>query len=325
LSKPSVFITRAQNEPAATVLEKEFTVEIWPLNSPPPRHVMETAVQSHSALLTEAGDRIDAALIGKAKGLKVIANKAIGTDNVDIAAASRNGIRVSNTPGLLEETCADMAFALMLNVSCKVSFADRMVRAGLWTSFDITPYLGVDVHHKTIGIVGMGGIAKGVARRARGFSMQVLYWSRTRRPEAERELGLEWTPTLDSLLECSDFVSLHVPLTAETRGLIGLPQFERMRSTAVLVNTARGAVVDHAALYSALSARMIAGAGIDVVDPEPLPKDSPLLELPNIVITPHIGTASRATFETMIMLAAANISAALSGKPMPSCVNPEAR
>ena len=254
----------------------------------------------------------------------MIANKAVGTDNLNIPAATQKGILLSNTPGLLEETCADMAFALMLNVARKVSFADRMVRAGMWKSFDLTPYIGLDVHHKTLGIVGMGGIGQGVAKRARGFDMNVIYWARSRRPDAEKRLGLEWTPDLGSLLDRSDFVSLHVPLSDATRGLIGKNQFARMKRTAILINTARGAVVDPAALFVALSTGMIAGAGIDVTSPEPLPTDDPLIGLPNIVITPHIGTASRATFEAMVMLAVQNITAALTGKLMPSCVNPEA-
>ena len=186
------------------------------------------------------------------------------------------------------------------------------------------PYLGVDVHGATLGIVGLGRIGLAVARRARGFDMRVLYHSRSRKPQHEERYGVEWRPDLLSLLRESDFVSIHVPLTEETRGLISVRELSEMKAGAILINTARGPIVDPKALYSALSAGSIAGAALDVTDPEPIPPDDPLLSLPNVVFTPHISSATSATFRKMGLLAARNIIAALTGEPMPSCVNPEA-
>jgi glyoxylate reductase len=276
------------------------------------------------AFLPEGIDTINAEVLDRARRLKIIADRAVGTDNVDINAATRNGIVVTNTPGILQDACADMTFALLLSFARQVTRSDRAIRAGKWTVFDQTPYLGLDAYNKTLGIFGFGGIGQKVARRAAGFDMRVIYYSRTRRPEAERELGAEWAGDLETLLRESDYLSLHCPLTDETRGLMGEAEFALMKPSAVLVNMARGPVVQQTALYEALAGNVIAGAAIDVCDPEPMPVDDPLLTLDNLVITPHIGSASAATFTAMGMMAARSIVAALSGEPVKNMVNPEA-
>jgi glyoxylate reductase len=267
---------------------------------------------------------IDSEVLDSALRLKVIGNRAVGTDNVDIPAATRNGVLLTNTPGILQDACADMTFALLLSFARQVTRSDRAIRAGKWTVFDQTPYLGLDAYNKTLGIFGFGGIGQKVAKRAAGFDMRVIYYSRTRRPEAERELGAEWAGDLETLLRESDYLCLHCPLTDETRGLMGEAEFALMKPSAVLVNMARGPVVQQKALYEALAANVIAGAAIDVCDPEPMPLDDPLLTLDNLVITPHIGSASAATFTAMGMMAARSIVAALSGEPVENMVNPEA-
>jgi glyoxylate reductase len=216
---------------------------------------------------------------------------AVGYDNIDVAAATERGILVTNTPGVLTETTADLAFALILGFARRLVEGERVVREGRWPLWRPTFFLGRDVHGATLGIVGLGAIGLAVARRARGFGMKVLYASRTRKPDAERELGLEWR-SLEELLEQSDYVSLHIALTPETRGIIGREQFARMQPTAVLVNTARGGVVDQDALVEALQERRIGGAALDVFAVEPIAPDDPLLALDNVLVAPHIGSAT---------------------------------
>ena len=226
-------------------------------------------------------------MLANASRLKVIGNRAVGTDNVDIPAATRNGILLTNTPGILQDACADMTFALLLSAARQVTRSDRAIRAGEWTVFDQTPYLGLDAYNKTLGIFGFGGIGQKVAKRAAGFDMRVIYYSRTRRPDAEARTWVQnGQGDLETLLRESDYLSLHCPLTDETRGLMGEAEFAMMKPSAVLVNMARGPVVQQKALYEALAADVIAGAAIDVSDPEPIPFDDPLLTLDNLVITP---------------------------------------
>ena len=217
-----------------------------------------------------------------------------------------------------------MTFALILAIARRVPFGDREIRAGKWVYFDQTPYLGTNVFGKTLGIVGLGGIGTQVARRASGFDMRVIYHSRTRKQELEKQLGVEWVPNVQAVLKESDFVSLHMPLTPDTQGMIGKAELEQMKPDAFLINTTRGKTVDPKALYDALVAAEIAGAALDVTDPEPIPADDPLLTLPNVIITPHVASSSKETFRAMARMAVDNIVAALSGQPMPSCLNPEA-
>jgi glyoxylate reductase len=272
-------------------------------------------------IVSQLTDRFDAAQIERLDGsIRVIANVAVGYDNVDLDAATRRGILVTNTPDVLTDTTADLAFALLLAAARRIVEGHHFVHSGQWRRWAIDLMAGYDVHHKTLGVVGMGRIGQAVARRAGGFSMRILYHDARRAPEAvERELGLEFVP-LERLLGESDFVSLHVPLSDATRHLIGAAGLSRMKPTAILVNTSRGPVVDEAALAAALAEGRIGGAGLDVFEHEPQvhPK---LLELANVVVAPHIGSATLETRRRMSMLAAENCVAALEGGRPPNLVN----
>jgi lactate dehydrogenase-like 2-hydroxyacid dehydrogenase len=252
--------------------------------------------------------------------VRVISNVAVGFDNIDLAAATRCGILVTNTPGVLTETTADLAFTLLMAAARRIVEAHKFVHSGRWKRWTIDLLAGQDIHHQTLGIFGMGRIGQAMARRARGFSMRVLYHDSVRAAQAlEGELGLEFV-SAEQLLREADFVSLHVPLTAETRGLIGKRELEMMKPTAILINTARGPVVDEAALAEALRDERIAGAGLDVFEREP--QVCPLLlELDNVVLAPHIASASVATRQRMSVMAAENVIAALAGERPPNLVN----
>lgn len=298
-----VFVTRELPGTAVGRLRAEHEVEVWPGADPPPRDELARGCAEADALLCLLTDPVGGELMD---GLKAIANYAVGTDNIDLQAATARGIPVGNTPDVLTETTADLAFALMLAAARRITEADAYVRAGRWGEWSPDVLLGHDVHGATLGIVGYGRIGKAVAKRARGFDMEVIH-------------GIP----LDELLERSDFVSLHAPLTETTRGMIGAEQLARMKPTAILVNTARGPLVDTGALAEALGSGRIAGAALDVTDPEPLPKDHPLLQAPNLVVAPHIGSASHRTREAMADMAVDNLLAALQGERMPHCANPE--
>ena len=323
MAKDRVYVTRGRVPDAIELLRTHFDVEVWPEPSAPPRDVVTRKAAECQAILTEIDDTMDAGVM-EGSALKIVSNRAIGLDNIDVQTATRLGILVGNTPGVLHESCADFTFALVLGVARRVPYSYERVRAREWKIFDQTPYIGVDVYGKTLGLVGFGQIAQAVARRASGFDMTVLYHSRTRRPELEGKLGVRWVPDLPSLLRESDFVSVHVPLGDETRHIIGEPELGAMKRSAILINTSRGGTVDPDALRQALSDGAIAGAALDVTDPEPIPADDPLLSMDNVVVTPHIASASSATFRAMGLMAAENIIAALNGTPMPSCVNPDA-
>ncbi|CAI8008501.1 Glyoxylate reductase [Geodia barretti] len=268
-------------------------------------------------------DRVDGPLLDAAPRLKVISQLAVGLDNVDVAEATRRGIPVGYTPGVLAKATADVAFALLMSAARRISESERWVRDGQWTlAFHPLRWLGVDVHEKTLGIIGMGQIGLEMARRGRGFDMNIIYHSRSRRPDLEAEYGLVYVD-LPTLLAESDFVSLHMPLTPETRHYIGEAELRQMKPTAILVNAARGPVVDSRALYTALKEGWIYAAGLDVTDPEPIPAADPLLTLENVVIAPHVGSASLASRGAMCMLAARNLIAGLEGNPLVRCANPE--
>jgi glyoxylate reductase len=325
ISDKKVFVTREHIIPdAITHLKQFFNVEVWEERSAPPRDVMLQKARESDAMITEITDQVDKELLGQAPRLKVVANRAVGMDNIDIGEATKHGVFVSNTPGVLHESCADFTFGLMLSVARNITFGDRQIHAGEWKVFDQIPYLGTDVHGATLGIIGLGLIGTAVARRAKAFDMKVLYFSRNRKPDVEDQLSVEWRPDMDSVLRESDFVSLHVPLTPETAQIIGKRELDMMQTHAFLINTTRGPTVDPVALYEAVKSGSIAGAALDVTDPEPIPFDDPLLTLPNVVLSPHISSASSATVKKMGMLTAENIIGALSGTPMPSCLNPEA-
>ena len=317
----SVFVTRAVPGDALDRLaEAGHSVDLWSGELPPPAADLVAHLATADAALAMVTDRIDAQAIAASPSLKVISNMAVGYDNVDPAVAADAGVWLTNTPGVLAETTADLAFALLMAAARQVARGDRDARAGLWKTWSPTGYLGTDIHGATLGIVGLGEIGEAMARRGRGFGMRILYASRTRKPAVEAAIGAEFT-SLDGLLEVADFVSLHMPLTPVTRGLIGARELSLMKSTAILVNTARGTVIDQAALVHALRAATIAAAALDVTDPEPLPASHELFSFPNVVITPHIASASLATRSRMARMAAANIVEVLAGRKPINPVN----
>ena len=297
--------------------------DVWPEDGPPPRDELLRRVAGCDGILTLLSDRVDEELLEAAgPSLRVVSNYAVGYDNVDVAACARRGIVVGNTPGVLTETTADLAWALMLAARRRVTEGDRFVRGGKWRTWGPNLLLGSDVHGATLGIVGFGRIGQAVARRAVGFGMTVLYTSRTRAPETVEAAHLARFVDLDELLAVSDIVSLHCALTPETRGLIGRRALELMKRSATLVNTARGPVVDQPALYTALRDGVIAAAGLDVTDPEPIALDDPLLSLENCIVVPHIASATHATRGRMAEMAAANLLAGVRGEPLPTPVEP---
>jgi glyoxylate reductase len=264
-------------------------------------------------------DRIDAAFLDACSSVRFVSNHAVGTDNIDLAAASARGVGVTNTPGVLDEAAADLCVGLVLAAGRRVAEGDRLVRAGRWQGFATDLLLGVDLHGATVGLVGVGGVGRAVARRlVSGFDMRGRYLARSRHPELERQLGIE-PATLDELLRSADVVTLHLPLTAETRGLIGARELARMRSGAVLVNVSRGAIIDERALVTVLRTGRIA-AGLDVFEDEPLPPGHPLAELENVVLTPHIASAGRIARSRMAHLAADNLLAMAEGRRPPNPV-----
>jgi len=278
---------------------------VWPGPLPPPREELLAATARADGLLCLLTDRVDTELLDGAPGLRAVANMAVGTDNIDLAECARRGVAVGNTPDVLTEATADLTFALILAAARRLLEAADAVRDGEWHTWEPAGWLGVDVHGATLGIVGLGKIGRAVLRRSEGFGMRMIHHN--------RRSGL----SLDTVLAESDFVSLHCPLTENTRGLIGERELGLMKPTAILVNTARGEIVDSAALARALSDGGLGGAALDVTDPEPLPPDDPLLRAPNLTVLPHIGSASRAARESMADLAADNLLAALAGRPMP--------
>ena len=317
---PRVFVTRRLPGDALERLAKHAEVDLWPGDLPPPYDELRRRTAAADALICLLTDRIDAALIDASPRLRVISAVAVGYDNIDVAAATARGIPIGNTPGVLTETTADLAFALMLAVARRITEADRFVHDGEWKTWDPNLLLGYDLHSATLGIVGYGAIGRAVARRASGFGMRVLYVART---PVNIPDHIATPLDLDTLLRESDFVSLHVPLTPETSHLIGEGQLRAMKRTAILVNTARGPVIDQRALIRALEEGWIAGAGLDVAEVEPIAPDDPLLRAPNAVLLPHIGSASHATRERMASIAVDNCIAGLRGERPPHCVNPE--
>jgi glyoxylate reductase len=321
---PRVFATRRLPGAALERLARHSRLEVWPEPEPPPAAELVRRTAAADGLLCLLTDRVDAGLLAACPRLRAISSCSVGVDHVDLAAASRLGIPVGHTPGVLAETTADLAFGLLLAAARRIPEADRFVRAGGWTQarrWDPEGFLGRDLHGAVLGIVGLGAIGRAVARRAAGFSMRVLGWSRS--PRAPSALAGVERVALDALLAQADFVTLHVALAAETQGLLGRDAIARMKPGAVLVNAARGGILDEAALAEALAEGRLAGAALDVFAREPLEADSPLLAAPRLVLTPHIGSASVATRQRMAELAVDNLLAGLEGRPMPHCANPE--
>jgi len=316
---PKVYITKRIAQEAVDLIAPYAEVDMWQGEEAATREELLSKIADIEGLVPWM-DKVDSIVMDAAPKLKVIANVAVGYDNIDVEEASKRGILVSNTPDVLTDTSADLAFALILASARKLIEMVNLSFKGGWKKWSPMAMLGCDVHHKTLGIIGLGRIGVAVAKRAKGFSMKVIYYDTIRRSD-ESELGVEYIEDIPTLLGMSDFVSIHVPLTSETKYLIGAKELSFMKPTGILVNTSRGPVVDQKALYEALKLKKIKGAAIDVTETEPIPPDDPLLTLDNIVISPHIGSATEETRVKMSILAAENLVAGLKGEPMPNCVN----
>ncbi len=320
-SQPKVFITRALPQEAMDKLKTECKLEVNTHNRALTRAELEEGIQNVDAVISLLTDNIDAELLDLNPDLQVIANYAVGYDNIDVEACTERGIKVSNTPGVLTETTADLTWALLMAVARRVVEADKFTRSGKYESWGPMLMLGSDVYGKRLGIIGLGRIGKAVARRAAGFNMDVIYYNRSRKEEFAAEQGIEFR-NFESLLVESDFISINTPLTPETKRMIGEREFKKMKNSAYIINTSRGAVIDEKALLHALRTGEIAGAGIDVYEDEP--KLTPgLAEQDNLVMLPHIGSASIETRTKMGVIAAENILAGLKNENMPDIVNPE--
>ena len=321
--RPRVYVTRQIFPDALDLIEKHAEMELWPDDEPPTADQLKEALSEVDGAIINVMDRIDAPLLDAAPKLRVLSQVAVGLDNVDIPEANKRNILVGYTPGVLAKSTADLAFALLLAVARRVVESDKWVREGNWKiSHHPMFWLGSEVNGSTLGILGMGGIGLETAKRGLGFDMKVIYHSRTRKRELEKTHGFKYA-SLKRVLTESDFLSIHVPLTPETHHFISDKQLNMMKPSSILINLARGAVVDTEALYKALLKGEIAGAGLDVFDPEPVPQDHPILGLDNVVVLPHIGSASNRSRREMHLLAARNLLAGLKGERLEECANPE--
>jgi lactate dehydrogenase-like 2-hydroxyacid dehydrogenase len=324
-SLPRVFVSRRIPDAGLSRVTAETRADVWPDEMPPPRDELLRRVEGVDGFLSLLTDRVDDELLDRAgPGLRVVSNYAVGFDNIDVPACTRRGVAVGNTPGVLTETTADCAFALLMSIARRFPEGYDYVRQDRWKTWGPLLLLGHDIHHATLGIAGFGRIGREMAKRARGFDMRVLYHDvQPASAEDEARLGVTRV-SFDELLAESDFLTLHVNLTPETHHLMNAQTFAKMKKTAFVINAARGPVIDSMALYTALKNGTIAGAGLDVTDPEPLPGDHPLLTLPNCLVVPHIASASHHTRGEMARIAAENLLAGLRGEPLPAFVNPEA-
>jgi len=324
MPKPKVFVTREMPERGLRIIKEKFDAEVWRDYAPPPKKVIIEKAAKVDALATLLSDNIDAEVFNAAPKLKIVAQMAVGFDNIDVEEATRRGIYVTNTPGVLTETTADFAWTLLMAVARRVVEADKYVRTGKWkVGWHPLMLQGRDVYGATLGIVGLGRIGGAIAKRAKGFDMKVLYHDVIRRPDLEKEYGIQFTD-MDTLLREADFVTINVPLTKETTHLIDENKLKRMKKTAYLINNARGPIVDEKALYKALKEGWIAGAALDVFEQEPTPTENPLLKLDNVVAAPHISSASYETRSRMAEMVAENLVAFFERRPPPNLVNPEA-
>ena len=320
MTRPKVFVTRVIRDAGLDLVREFCDAEIWHDDMPPARDVLLEKVRGMDGLLCLLTDRIDGELLDAAgPQLKVVSNHAVGFDNIVVPDATARGIPVGNTPGILTDATADIAFALLLAAARRIVESERYLRAGKWKTWHPSMLLGMDLAGKTLGLVGFGRIGRAVAKRAVGFDLRVIYYS----PNAKPEFNAMPVKSLDELLHESDFISIHTPLNESTRHMVNGDFLSKMKRNAILVNTSRGPVVDQDALYQALRSKQIFAAALDVTDPEPLPLDSPLLTLENCLIVPHIGSASEKTRDDMARLAALNLIAGLKGERLPHCVNPE--
>ncbi len=320
-TKPKVFLTRALPAPAVQKLKELSDLEMNPLDRTLTKTEIIKGIQGKDALLCLLTNKIDAEIMDANPKLKVISNFAVGFNNIDVPAATQRKLMVTNTPGVLTDTSADMAFALILAVARRVVEGDQFVRSGAWKGWGPMQYLGTDVYGSTLGILGLGRIGKGVVRRASGFDMKILYWNRTRlSPEEEKELGVVYC-SKDEVLAQSDFVSLNLAYHKETHHFINTEDFLKMKPSAFLINTARGPIVNEKALVNALQNKTIAGAGLDVFEQEPLVEPA-LLKMNNVVLLPHLASATQATRTKMAMMAVDNLLAVLNGREPEHWVNP---
>lgn len=324
MAKPKVYVTRKLFPEAIEILDKIAQVEMFEGEEDPvPREILLDKVKDVTGLLPMLTDQINAELMDGAEKLKVVSNYAVGYNNIDVDAATQRGIMVTNTPDVLTDTTADCAFMLLMAVSRRIVEVDKYVREGKWVkAWGPKMLLGSDINGKTLGIIGIGRIGSALVPRAKGFKMKVIYNDMYRSPEKEKALGVEYRE-LDDLLREADYVSVHVPLTAETQHLMGERELSLMKPTAYLINTSRGPVVDEKALYKALKNRVIAGAALDVHEKEPVASDDPLLGLDNIIMAPHIGSATVETRIAMAVRAATNLSSALRGEKPKDLINPQ--
>lgn len=322
MTKPKIFVTRIIPDKGLDMVRNFCDVDLWGDELPPSRGELMRRVQGVDGILSLLTDRIDGEVMDAAgEGLKVISNHAVGFDNVDVDAATARRIPVGNTPDVLTDATADFAFTLMMSAGRRVLEADRFVRQGKWKTWGPLLLLGAELHGATLGLAGFGRIGRAVAKRAMGFDMRVIYYDPN---EPKPEPGIQASRVdFETLLAESDFLSLHTPLTPDTRHLIDSAALSKMKPTAVLVNTSRGPVVDTDALYDALKEKRIFAAGLDVTEPEPLPADHPLLTLENVTVMPHIASASTRARDQMSWMAAQNLIAGLKGERLPNCVNPQ--
>ena len=323
MPKSRVFVTRVIPDAGLEKVKFHCDAEIWPDLIPPPYAVLMEKAAGVEGLLATLNDRIDAELLRKASGMRVVSNFAVGFNNIDVNTATELGIAVGNTPEVLTDATADFAFCLMIAAARRLVEGERAIQAGKWRTWEPMGYIGVDLSGKTIGIVGMGRIGFALAKRCHfGWGMRVIYADIYPSKAADKELGAERVD-LDVLLAESDFVSVHANLTEETRGLFNTAAFGKMKRSAVFVNTARGPLVVEKDLVEALRSGQIFAAGLDVTDPEPMSPDHPLLRLPNAVIAPHIASATTKSRNAMAEIAADNLLAGLDGRPLPCYVNPD--
>ncbi len=318
--RPKVFVSRIIPEAGLNLIREACDAEVWPEVMPPTYDLLIEKVKIVDGLLTTLNDRIDAPLISAGGDqLKVISQMAVGYDNIDAKAAQSRGVLVGNTPGVLTDATADLAFALLLAAARRIVEGVEYIREGKWRTWEPMALLGGDLSGATLGIIGLGRIGEAVSRRAKGFDMRIIAYSPSKKPTDASQLGIELV-SLDTLLQQSDYVSIHVPLSAQTRGLINAEALRKMKPSAILINTARGPIVDQQALYEAVKLGIIGGAALDVTNPEPMASDDPLLSLPNVTIVPHIGSASLKTRNKMATMAAENLIAGVYGKPLPNQV-----
>lgn len=321
--KPKVFVTRRIPDAGLNLIQEASAAEVWADQLPPPAAVLRQKVADCDGLVSLLNDTIDAAFLDKAPRLKVVSNFAVGFNNIDVKACTERGVCVGNTPGVLTDATADMAFALLITAARRIVEGHEYTLAGKWKTWEPLGHLGQDLAGRTLGVIGMGRIGYALAKRCRGgWDMTILYHDVYKNDKAEQELGARQVD-LDTLLRESDFVSLHTDLNEKTRGLINTAQLQKMKKSAVLINTARGPLVDAKALAAALRNETIFAAGLDVTDPEPIAANDPLLKLPNVVIAPHIASATVTTRDQMAEICAKNLIAGLRDEPLPAWVNPE--